>query len=349
MTHESFGKAHDGEVLYIVHSTFCHLDLSTAVRGALLRKLFTVCGMPIANQNEELPFFNGLDSSGFRLVFETSNVTSGVYNSTSYDTLDNQSFFGLLSAWGTFRDYFNGLFNGATDEEPMHLRLYSHDNNIAAVNYRLIGQLNLRNEFMTVGVVSELKVQNRTGSDLATEAEIHEADRLDSQPLIVRSYLFRNGDPRERNPANTVENAGHANLSGCPTFQHPRIVRGQELVLQNFQNRPEPQYFSNCIKKSDTILQPGSMKKTSIYSTHKGVVANLLKWLQPSEQNNGDRQGGCPGKSQMLCFEEKMRTSGVNKVTINYEKKIKIAVILATTKGPAFTTALSSAAHNNAP
>lgn len=350
VTNDDFGEIKDPNAVYITHSTYNTHHFGAAIRGALIRKLFKLAGIEISEHTEEMALFSAYNSDGFKLSYETKNPLTGALAVFDYITVDNESFFLILSNFTTFRDSIISMLEGTNGTEPYALRLYSSDRNGFDTNWRLLSQLMLPSEKVTIHASSEIKIQNRTLGANAPEGN-ENVDRVDNQPVAMKSYLFKHGDPRLKAPNFIHDNfPSTVSLAGIPqSFQGVRLIRSAELVNSNYQNAPDKGIFLNCTAVKSGLLQAGQMKSSYITATHRGLLNTVMKKLRPEFPPAGGLLLGVQGKSELMLFAEKMRTAAVNSIAIHYERELKVGCILTTTKPVAWSTSFTSFQQNNVP
>jgi len=350
VTNDDFGEVKDPNAVYITHSTYNLYHFSAAIRGALLRKLFKLAGIEIAEHTEEMALFSAYNSDGFKLSYETKNPLTGAVAVWDYVTTDNESFFLILSNFTYFRDSIISMLEGTNGTEAYALRLYASDRNIADTNWRLMSQINLSSEKVTIHASSEIKIQNRTlGANAPAGNE--NVDRVDNQPIAMKSYLFKHGDPRLKAPNFIHDNfPSVVSLAGIPqNFDGVRLIRAAELVNTNYQNAPDKGIFTNCSMVKGGLLQAGQMKSSFISATHRGLFNTVMKKLRPELPPHGGLLTGVQGKCEMMLFAEKMRTAATNSIAIHYERELKVGCILTTTKPVPWSSSFTSFQKSNVP
>jgi len=332
---EQFGNVKDPHCVYIGHSTFHQDSISFAVRFALIRKVFQKAGIRVINRFEELPLFSPANSDGFKLTYVYGDSLNGGFNDTSYVTVDNQTLTTVVNSFTDFDTQFKQYMDSNDAKQPFSLNLYSSDiNTPVGTNWRLAASLQISDEEMHIQMSSCIKVQNRTAGDLATGGDLN-TERTDCQPIIVKGFQFMNADPRTRaqqGGLGSLEN-NFAPLNGMPVNNIRLLRGGSEFgVGDAMQNIPPKSIFNNCSKVSTSILQPGSMKQSTIYYSAKGRGLNFFKKLQFNLLTSGIFAQAY-GRSEFLVFEEKMRTIGTNPVSIHYERKYSVGCYSLTKKG----------------
>jgi len=340
---EQYGNVKDPHCVYITHSTFQQNSISYAVRFALIRKVFQKAGIRVINRFEELALFAPGNSDGFKLEYVYGDSLNGGYASVSYVTVDNQTLTTVVNSFTAFATQFNEFMDSNDGKQPFSLNLYASDRDALLTNWRLLGNVQISDEEMHIQISSCIKVQNRTAGDLAGAGDLN-TERTDCQPVVVKGFQFMNADPRTRaqqNGLGSIEN-NYAVLNGVP-LNNIRLLRGgtEFGTGEAFQNTPPKSIFNNCSKVSTSILQPGAMKQSTIYYSAKGRGLNFFKKLQFNLLTSG-LVAQTLGRSEMLVFEEKMRTVGTNPVSIHYERKYSVGCYSLTKKGgsivPFFTS-----------
>lgn len=341
---EQFGTVKDPHCVYIGHSTFQQDSISYAIRFALIRKVFQKAGIRVINRFEELALFAPGNSDGFKLEYVYGDSLTGGYANVNYTTVDNQTLSIVVNSFTAFTTQFNEFMDSNDGKQPFSLNLYVSDRDVAATNWRLIGNLQISDEEMHVQISSVIKVQNRTAGDLAGVGDLN-IERTDCQPVVCKAFHFTNADPRTRalqNGLGTLEN-NYSVLNGTPRNDVRLLRGGSEFgVGVAFQNTPPKSIFNNCDIVSTSILQPGAMKQSSISYGFKGRGLNFFKKLQFNLLTS-QIIANAFGRYELLVFEEKMRTVGTNPVSIHYERKYSIGCYSVTKKGGSIVPTFASA------
>lgn len=333
---ETFGLVTDPNCVYIHHSTYSFNAISFAVRFALIRKVFHLAGIPVVNRFEELPLQTPTNSIGFRIEYLHYNPLTGVQTTVGYNTVDNETLTDVTNSFVGFDTALEQYMGGAfPNQEPLKLLLYRADLH-ATTDFRLAAQLNISDEEMHLNCYSNIKVQNRTVGDAAVAGD-RATDRTDSQPVVCTLYHFNNADPRLRSSTNYGSTVNV--LSGCSPDTIKLLRAGSVAAplsfgaLNEFQNAPPKSIFQNCPRLSKTVIQPGEIREAIVSYAIVGRGLAFFKKLTFEGTNAGvTTVSGVLGRSQMLVFEEKMRTVGTNPVSIHYERKHKTACYSITRK-----------------
>lgn len=351
---EQFGRVQDPHCVYLTQSTYQLANMSFAMRFHLIRKLFYQSGIPINDRLEELPLYNTTNSDGFLLVYTDMNTLTGGMNTSQYTIVDNQTLTDVVNSFTAFTTAIESYFVNNSSREPNKLYLYQSDRNVLDTNWRLTSTINLMNEDFTLTSSSTIQLQNRTAGDLAAAGDLN-TERADTQPLVGTVFQFRNADPRVRQTHSAIGGnvTNNLPLNGCALYGVRLARAGTVAVPYEFgptiayQNTPMPQIFANCMSTSKTILQPGSMKTCSIFYKVTGIGINFFKKLQLQHASGGTTVGcQIAGRSQIIVFEEKMRTIGTNNLTIHYEAKNTCCVTSKTRKGGSIVPSLTVSENN---
>ena len=323
VTKETFGTVADPDAVYIQHSTYTLTGYIEAILGAMIREVVRLGGQQLGDTLEEIAGSGVETSTSVVFQYTYINVQTAVQTQTANYVLDaNDSISSVVAGWTQVRAHLeNYLQNGGGSglEEPFKLSM-SHTNNNSE-DLRIIAVLNLQNCHMMLYSTSELKFQNRTKAANAAEGN-NEIDRIDSAPIVLRTYNFKHADMRLKVP--TANNAYI--LNGVPQ-ESIRLVRAAEFSTNiSFQNRPHPNIFSNCVGAFDQVVNPGVMKNSAISYKFSGKFMNNIKLLKQISVT-GEIAQGVFGRSQLFMFEELMRTSTTNWVEVSYERQSKIGCI----------------------
>lgn len=337
-TSELWGRVEDPHCAYLIHSTYNRDRMIRVMLGALVRKLFIKAGIEINNNHSEMPLADWANSLGFRLQLVTQSPLTGVKSiQATYNTVDDQSFYTLLNALTAFTAYFQTYIDDTTDpiSQPSEMLLYSLRD---PGTWNLASSINLRTEMLTIFSESTLKVQNRSAPAESGATDRYELDRVDNQPLTGYIHEFSNADPRLKSLSGLVPTAVNEHLLCSNTASGLKLVRANQIAapaaltdFSDYQEPPVAQAFKNCVKSVKVILQPGEMKKTSVYHEYKGTLITLLNKLRIQLIVSGN-VSGISGKAQMVVLEEKIRTSATNPITVQYERQTKVGCIAETRK-----------------
>lgn len=344
LTFETYGRIDDLDCVYIMHNTSPAEFIARAITGYFYRKILKMAGINIDSKDAEIPFYESLNSDGFKIELVVQSPIDGSVAATSYITVQNETLRTLITNGTMASAIYNYMLRDTTNI-PYQLNLYSSDRNLAETNWRLAASINLENEFITLYCSSALTVQNRTAGSAATDNL--SADRVDNQPLVGYMYHFKNSDPRVR--VVNQSGSGVTNSINLPLSRaHLRgltLVRAAELQ-SDLAEPPVPKYWMNCDKSSRIRLEPGTMKKSYIQHKFNGRFKNVLFKLQAKTRNNNDWVG-VQGRAQMLALEETLRTDGTNLITINYECEHKVGCIGKTKRLAPLSTEVRVANVNN--
>jgi len=326
-TTEVHGKATDAYCLYVQHSTWNSAVMARVIAGALLRKVFKKAGHEITDTKGTLPMFSITDGSGFRIEYSSQNPSSKAITTVTYDTVVGSTLDGILTAFAVgFVNQIASYLDNTDVSMPYQMNLYAHDNNGFAVNYRMAATIQIPNEVIHFNCTSILKVQNRTQADLAGAGDLN-LERLDNQPLVCTTYSF----PAEPKLKNVTPGSTQRYIEGTTTTGLKLYGSASLPGDISFENRPNVAIFANCNKKSNSVLQPGQMKTSYCKYSLKGKIVNVLP-KQRLESTDGTIITGVKCATELMVFEEMMRTAGTNPLHLNYEKQLKIGCILTTKK-----------------
>lgn len=363
VTNEVYGRVEDPNCVYISHNTYHVLSIVRAITGALLRKLFKKSGIDVVNNKSGINFAQQTTGGKVdgRLQFQTYNQLTGFYSNVVMDLTDLMNFDDIVTAWSDngfpnrLGAYLYAYILNNSDDELRSVTLLTKDNSIAINDYRPLSHIVVPNEYISIYVTSEMKIQNRTKAQQA--ADDFSADRVDNQPLVGRMFKFRHADPRLKELA-FRNDAGQALdvVFNRQALAGVTLTRATEVSYSTFQEPPVKAHFANCSSAQKIHLLPGDMKTSKISHVYKGMFINLMKKFRAERVQQGSGSffdaylTGIPGKNQMFALEEELRTDSTNLITVNYECEFKIGAIVKTKKkATAFTSLLTSETHSNTP
>lgn len=355
-TLEQFGTVSDPDAVFVSHSTGHINEISRNIAFTLMRELMTKAGFRISNQLLEIANLNptaGLNapenSDGLRFVYTKKNQLLGTYTNYTYDTIDNQNFLDIIQGFTAFNDQIIDFIRGTSQDEPFKVAVFRKDYGVTT-NTHLAAELFIEDIKLDLFFQSTLTIQNRSKAAVTTEgtaAEQASTTRVDSQPLKGYIYEFKNADPRVRHlgPASGVGSNLEFNYmqeNGLKLIRGATFIGAQEPFV--------PKYFANVAKAIQVTLNPGDIKKTSLDYKMSGTFKNVIKKIKVTQwQASTSSFSGMSGKCQMMCLEELLRTPSTNKITLAYERELKIGVIIKEKKSraPLESRLLSENIDNN--
>jgi len=343
-TEETHGAVHDSNCVYITHSVASLGLISGCIRSAIVRTLLNKAGFRITNQFIELPVSDPVagalaaeNSLGLRFVCTTKNPTSGAYVNYIYDTIDNLSFDSVAGGFTELQfrilEWMRGSVGATVHAQELYkVSVYRLDHSV--VNHHVLAaELYMEDMNIDLNISSILVVQNRTLGALAS-SETFETDRVDAQPIKGWIYEFKNGEPRVRHLGNALAGSQNNYIFNGVAESGIQLIKGAQY---GGANEPfEPKYFANIAKATRVLLQPGEMKKTYVNWKTSGKYTNVMKKMQVTAWDPVSTFiSGVFGKSQMIAFEEMMRTDATNKIRVSYERELNICVVVKESKRPA--------------
>lgn len=368
-TLETYGKLVDPHCGYITHSTYNMIQYTKVIMGALLRALFTKAGYIVDSRQNVLNLLgreNTYDNNNdkFEMVFSYQNTVTAVQTVSYFEigTEANISDFIFDGAyqWTDMYAYLANYLQGGNDEtKPERLSLVrlqrARDNDdVGAAGFHIfrttMAELNLMQTHVTVFSTSQINVQNRTKADLAVAEDTtgFDADRIDNQPLKGYLYHFKNGEPRLKalptqgltGQADFKENYNVIRRDGI------KLTRSFDIAYDEMKEPPSGKFFANCTGTDKVLLQPGEIKKSTIFYKTSGLLPNVLLRLAARGfvvYNSETYLTGVPGKCQMLCLEELLRTASSNNLTMQYEREHTAGAFAKEVRKKAtFTTSLDT-------
>jgi len=332
-TYEQFGTVSSGDTVYLAHSSMFVDEISNTLYAAMLRKILNKAGFKMSGLFREIAVSDpgvvagtSENSFGLRFIYTIKTQMVGTEQNFFFYTSDGQNFGDVLNGFAQMRNHLNQFLMDRLDlviadalpetREPYKLAVYKADNDGTTIRWRLGAEMFLEDLSVNISVKSELTVQNRTAA--ATGTGVFDTDRIDTQPLIGYLYDFKHADPRVRFGGFTSSTISNQVFNQMPSTGL-NLIRGSQ-----FSSAQEPltgKYFANIQKTQKFTLSPGEMKKCFLTYQYKGKLVNLLKKMQATNFEAATNSfNGVIGKSQMLGFEEALRTPSENLVTIAYQR-----------------------------
>lgn len=331
---ESHGRMSDPSTCYIGHSTTNVAIISRVLLGNFIRKVMQKAGYHISNRVTPINAFDISNGDGFKFVLQQMDPTTGGIIQANYTTVGSDSLETILTNWVTGFNFFLDYFNFVTQNEPTRLLFYSSDRNGLDTNWRLASEILISEEIVELSVKSTITIQNRSAGASAVAGNL-DIDRVDNQPIKSHRYKFSQATPRLKDNS-SLDNQDA--LSQIPASGY-QLLRSAQLNL-DFQDAPVGEYWSNCTGISKTVLQPGTIRKSSIVHIHRGKLHTVMKRIRPIKKVAGVNFAGGAGKSELYCLEELLRTSEANPITIQYERDFECYCISKAAKKNALTKKL---------
>jgi len=330
ITTETYGSVTDANAVYLQHSTWDSDSYAYAFCGAALRKAFGIAGIPINDRSEIIPLAGTLVAQDFVLSYVTQNPISGAIATVSYNTISTDTLNSIIeTGFVAMKTQLINYFNDNTDELPFALLVYGLDvgqlTPTRLSENRLRARLDLTSEVVSFTSVSDLKCQNRTAADVAGSVVL-ETDRVDAQPLYGSIYEF-NGDPKLKQVS--INSANYLKLQGVPSVGI-KLIRAQDFTSNTFESRPSAKIWTNCISRSNVVLNPGNIKKGACYIHMSGKMIKLFPKMRAEGSTTILFDVRC--KSQLYIFEEVIRSVSTNQIKVQYERKHRVGCTLRTVK-----------------
>jgi len=359
-TCETYGTISDPNCVYLAHSTGYLTEIGRTIANAILRKGLMKAGVKITNQLQEMPISKPIvgvnpaeNSEGLKFIY-TIKSTDGTYENIQFDTVDDENFYSMSIAFLGMQNHLIDYIRHTNTSQPFKFAVYKRDFGDVQQRWMLASEMYLPDCKLELGFCSTLIVQNKSaaatnGSGLEN---VLDSDRVDSQPLRGWVYDFKHADPRVKHqgPLQTLV-LGQNNLFNSVLDIGMKLTNGNEFdhavttgpysptnISSVGASEPlHPKYFGNLAGAVQVTLAPGEMKKFNFKWDLKGRFGNVIRKLQVQVWNGVTPTSftGMAGKCQMLALEEIMRTSSSNKISVGYERELKI--------GAAVTVALKQA------
>jgi len=324
---ENYGSVSDPDLVYVGHSTWNSGCLIIAVGTALLRKLFRVgCKFDTHTIYEELPLLTTVPDSGpnaFVICYETRD-SDGTQVRKFHNIPNDSSLESLLNLNQDGFVLYNNLYDAITTANPNNLeKVYLYQREPGAT-LRLLYQMDMSSEVLSVAMSSHMVIQNRTKASGDGSAS---TTQVDVQPLKGPIFEFSVGVPKLKN--DTPIQLNQADNQGLI------LVRAGQFGgtdTTSYKEPPVKKAFQNVVKTGYTRLNPGALKSMTCGVDCRGYFGNVLHKLRYAP--DGTQTKRCYGKSQMACFEEELNSGSANNITIQFECQHIV--------GAEFTTTMSS-------
>lgn len=338
---EKFGAVADPDLVYIGHSTFNLGAIATTIATAILRKLFRI-GVKFdgETQLEEVPLLNVTPDSGptaYVIVYETRD-SDGTRFTHEHDIPNDKSIHDMVFFNQNSFQLNVNIESGMTDQNPRVLqKIYLYM--IISENKRLMCQMDMQKEVLSIAMSSHIALQNRTkaaadGSSSTTQVDV--------QPLKGPVFQFATGVPH-------VRGTSPKELTSMSDDGVILVRAGQfgGTDTAAWREPPVKKAFQRVVKSGYARLNPGAIKSMNIGADCYGFYANVLMKLRYT--SDGATIKKCFGKSQLAVFEEELNSGSANNITVQYECQHCIGADFKTVKSPNQQPLYDAQAKNNVP
>lgn len=323
-TTEVTGSVNDPDCVYLTHTALVPVETIKIIVQALVRKLLKkAIGYNCTNVNEPIQAFTL--NADWMVVLATESLDTGIdvnhqFATPSLCTIENIAVHYLPF----FRAYAQGgaYDNVANVTELLYLQLFSRDVNGAASEFRLEGQLDLKDEIVHVYSKSNMKIQNRSLAASGSES----TESVSNNPLVGRSYDIKGGLPKIRDTAVNV-------VLNSVTPEGVRLARAAEFsnaAGNVYKEPPSPYLIVNCGGSSKIRLEPGAIKSDSITVTYTKPLLTFLKKMGDPFYAvlNGNKYAHLIGKCRMYALEDVINVNATARIEIAYEVNREVGAYL---------------------
>lgn len=323
---ETHGGVADPHCVYLGTSTYDKDQITRTIIGAAYRKLFTKAGIPVPAANEIPALQDPLDAGqpfagGFKITL-TYLDSSGVATQEDHFIADRQTFESLVVANPIYNTIRNSMDSRSDGNRSEFERLALYLNIGGAAPFRLMAELNLKQEHIDLHIKCSMVVQNRTKSAFATGNQ-DDSDRVDTQPLKGWLYNFSSAVPEHKT-------YGVTQLKRLSEFEGMMLVRSEELPLQ-YREPPHPKFWGNCIKQAYVKLEPGEIKRAFVTYSVKGSFSDVVnRKLAARIGTQGVSRAF--GRSMLFAMEERLNSGSTNRIELYYESERFTGCILKSRK-----------------
>jgi len=350
-TQEAFGRVEDPNCVYLMHSTVNLPQMARVIDGAMLRKLFAKAGLPLKSKDIELPLFSQDNSDGFKIQVVVNGELDGGIGVYEYITINNQTLNDVLDAFTALSGHTLGYLRGTETNPITAIHLFASDRNGLDTNWRQLSTIYVRDMIFDIQCTSSLKIQNRSAGSNASGAAQYELDRIDSQPLMGKRYLFKNGEPKLGYLASVNLGVSNVHFNNIAEYG-VTLFRSADTVVPAYQEPPNARFWANCTQCSSVQLQPGDIKRGTITYGYSGKLFALSMKLRAQKYaslSGVPTVSGTWGRCEGYALEELLRTPSANPITVSYEREYKVGCTIRQGKLPSFTTQMSSFELNKLP
>lgn len=344
---ETHGGVIDPHCVYLGTSTYERDQLARAILGAMYRKLLAKAGISIPAANEILALqdpVSGINNNGapfaggFKIIMRFRR-TDDTVGQLLYTIVDNCRFEDLVVSEPIYGSIRNAMDDQGSAEWESFESVGLYCDIGGTFPDRLMAQLNLKEEYVKMGVKVTMAIQNRTKGATAP-TEDNDNDRVDNQPLKGWLYHFNTAVPSHRAQ-------GIAQLARTTSTDGVQLVRSTQLPLQ-YREPPHPRFWSNCNKQSYVKLQPGDIRKSTIFYKYSGNFNHLVTHKLNSRFGGGFTRRAY-GRAMLFSLEELLNSGSNNSIQVTYESERFTGCVLKTTKTPVMLAEFEETVQTNVP
>ena len=338
---EIYGKIADPDCVYLGHSTYDLDTIAFCITSALLRKLFKIAGYNVTSGDEAMSlesYTAGSGSSaGFTLVW-TIERGDGTVDTFTYNLVTGSTLNSVVSSSGLATKITQMMENAGGSRPDLgtfeNLWLYRNTG-----ERFLVAHIALKNEIVSIWAKSTLTIQNRTKS---ADSGSSETNQIDSVPCKGLRYKFRGA---------VMHSKQQDNIHLSRMIRNGLLLhRASELNPSSvFKEPPAAKEWNNCIGSSYERLDPGSIKKGTVFFQKSGYLNSLLSSMAGKMGSTGTDVVYAPGSSELYALEEVVNTGSSNNLTLQYEREFTTGCITRKGKLPICLASFSDQNINNLP
>jgi len=262
-------------VAVVAHSTMPAIQVGITLCAALIKKLFTLAGHKIKNDQELLldgAYYDGIVRIEFKAkdgaAIQTFDFTVTAAT-TSLQTLRT-----AMQAW------FTTLFVSGNTFQMLKLRLYMQYGTLANA-LDLKSEIDLTTATVDLYGKSALKLQNRT---VNTTANDQDSD-VDNVPIFGKYFEFKSNGTIYRDYNKPVA-ADNPMVTTHTQFGLLYANNASETDTNMYKELPERTQFVGCSKSASSHLDPGEIKTSVIQSQKIYPFSKLFQLVYGQTANN---------------------------------------------------------------
>jgi len=316
---ECRGAVAGPHAVYVGFSTFDLINVAEVVAVSVLRRLFKKCGYDISDPTVNLSLSNLNDNDSSQWVLNCTycdsqgNEAAVTYNLIAGETLVT------LSANSQMQTLIKQYATGDNSSILRNVSLCRVQPEGFVMN---VGSLEMANMKMNIKMSNTINIQNRTKSVSGSD----DVDRVDTQPLVGRSYHFKRSTPFVNH---------HGTIAPAPNmtslFERWESTKGGVHLISdaspgfdnNLRKLPMSSYFKNCSKSGSANLEPGSIKQHTISNTYSAYYETFIKklaWFNGNTDKKAQKIGDCV----LFGFEERLDSGVAVNITAQYQTEMRV-------------------------
>lgn len=317
---ETHGKVVDPDVVAIGHVTWQTSGTQRAIAYAIIRKLLRKLGAVPDTTGQVIDIgVRPLNADGAFFLRWDMMDSDGTTTTSSY-TMPHLPTMDQLAASSGLTTALDVMMKGENPPVIQRIMIYSTD---STDGNRLVAQLNMKQEKVSVTCHVQTTIQNRTlGATAGTGADV-----VDAQPLKGPAFKMR-GVPK-------IKSAFLVELNSVGPEGVFLWRKGNSSGSNELKEVPVRGQLERVVESKFVRLSPGQIKDFQCSYQFKGDFVSVMSKMRYTRDGTSPvRLAEVAGISQAVFLEEEMNTGSANSITVGYETQHTIGAVLTTKQSP---------------